>query len=640
MAGSNISSDPAALAAASRCLDSCIPPGAQKAVQTYLWAQIAGITDPAVILTNARCFMSCVPPGGQLTLQAYLTAVLAGGSTDPSTLANAARCFNSCIPPGANGAVITYSLANKAGGSTDPSTLASAARCFSSCIPLGFQLAAQNYLIAVAAGLSTDPQVLLSSAGFACFNCNITPGLAGSLIAQSVVTYTVGSLPPCSIPTGLTAAWNATGHPASGTVDVSWGAVPAGVSNTEVWFSFDDFTFVLADVVAAPGTTSHTGVIVFDPYVKIRFTINSPATTCSFTPAILASAPPPAPPVPTGLAAVWTGTTAVSWDPVPAGAGYTEVWSSTDNITFVLSDTVNFPGTTSTLSGSCAAPYVKIRFGTGAFTSSTLATSGTNAKTAAWVARVVVNGAAAPAAGTQTAINSLYNSLDGGGLTSKILSMALFVPDSLIAAITPLFVGTSDPWLNVNFVGGDLGANGLTGDGATKYLNPWFTPAFDSPQWTLTSCCLFFYAYTANSTVLGTEIGCTDTLNDGAFVSNFNFAGLTTFSDLQGSGARLSVATPGNGFYMASRIAAGDNKIYFANSITAWSAIASNAIGSSGLSTAGFLVYAFNNNATPAQPANSTLSCAGIAAGLTTTEGQCLYNAVQACRVALAGGFR
>ncbi len=68
--------------------------------------------------------------------------------------------------------------------------------------------------------------------------------------------------------------------------------------------------------------------------------------------------------VPTGLAASWQvdTTTIVTWDALPAKITKTEVWSSSDNITFVLSATVAAPGVTTTLSASGTAPYVKIRF--------------------------------------------------------------------------------------------------------------------------------------------------------------------------------------------------------------------------------------------------------------------------------------
>ncbi len=74
--------------------------------------------------------------------------------------------------------------------------------------------------------------------------------------------------------------------------------------------------------------------------------------------------PTPTCTVPTGLTAAWQldTTTIVTWDVPPAGNDYTEIWTSTDNITFVLSASVAAPAITVTLPASVAAPYVKIRF--------------------------------------------------------------------------------------------------------------------------------------------------------------------------------------------------------------------------------------------------------------------------------------
>lgn len=202
-----ISTDPSVLAAASRCFDTCIPPGDQAAVKTYLLGQIAGVTDPAAVMTGARCFSSCISPGALPAVQAYQSAVLAGGSTDPSTLLNAARCFLSCIPPGANAAVTNYALANKAGGSTDPSTLANAARCFSSCIPPGMQMAAQSYLMAVASGGSTDPAVIIGNASG--FIGTSPDGGSTGITDTGLVTWAGGGgpTPPPPVLTPLTDAW-------------------------------------------------------------------------------------------------------------------------------------------------------------------------------------------------------------------------------------------------------------------------------------------------------------------------------------------------------------------------------------------------------------------------------------------------
>jgi len=66
--------------------------------------------DPSSLADAAKCFDSCIPPGDQLAVQTYLLAVIAGVALDPSALANAARCFQQCIPKGEQLAVQNYLL--------------------------------------------------------------------------------------------------------------------------------------------------------------------------------------------------------------------------------------------------------------------------------------------------------------------------------------------------------------------------------------------------------------------------------------------------------------------------------------------------------------------------------------------------
>lgn len=270
-----ISNDPSVLAAASRCFDTCIPPGDQLAVKTYLLAQIAGVTDPRVVANNARCFRSCIPPGAQVDVQAYLSAVLAGGSTDPSTLLNNSTCFRSCVPPGASTSVANYALANQAGGSTDPATLANLARCFSSCIPPGMQLAAQSYLLGLQAGL-TDPAIILTRASVFIGTNPTDPTIADEMITRWIVGGFVGGGATPPTPTGFAFTEAAD----NSVVNSSWNAPPAGVTYTELWTSDDNINFALTATVLAPGTstTSAAPTLGNSKYGKIRW-CNS--TMCS-----------------------------------------------------------------------------------------------------------------------------------------------------------------------------------------------------------------------------------------------------------------------------------------------------------------------------------------------------------------------
>lgn len=86
----------------------------RQAVKSYLLCNnpnaMAVNCDPSSLANAAKCFDSCIPPGEQLAVQTYLLAVIAGGSLDPSVLANAAKCFDTCIPQGEQLAVQNYLL--------------------------------------------------------------------------------------------------------------------------------------------------------------------------------------------------------------------------------------------------------------------------------------------------------------------------------------------------------------------------------------------------------------------------------------------------------------------------------------------------------------------------------------------------
>lgn len=89
-----------------------------------------------------------------------------------------------------------------------------------------------------------------------------------------------------------------------------------------------------------------------------------------------------------------------------------------------------------------------------------------------WELRVLANGGAQPSQNTINCMETLRLGCISAGLTNKIYSLCVFVPDSLIAATTPLFKHFgADPWTNINFLVGDLTISGLVGNGTTKVLD-------------------------------------------------------------------------------------------------------------------------------------------------------------------------
>ena len=538
-----ISNDPSVLAGASRCFDTCIPPGDQPAVKTYLLAQLAGVTDPKVVANNARCFSSCIPPGMQVDVQAYLAAVLQGGSTDPSTLLNNATCFRSCVPPGASASVANYALANKAGGSTDPSTLANLARCFSSCIPPGMQSAAQSYLLGVQAGI-TDPAVAMTNAR--CFRCfdSTDPTIADALIT-------------------------------------SWAAGGGGPT-------------------------------------------------------------PPVCPVPTGLAATANNDTTVTltWNAVPAGVDYTEIWTSTDNVTFSLADEVAAPATTTLLPPQSTFPlYVEIRFCTGTIPNQFPLTT-------AWLAQVATNGGATPSALTRASLHQFESAISG--LLTKLHHVNIVAPDSLIAAKTP-FIHNYGNSLWTTIALGVPPAESITINGikaATDGNNGnvydlGFVPSAVASFNTGNCGCFAYYADASPGSSSFDAIGCYDGVSSAIGVQATN-AGTNALAIAWTVAQLINVAHAQiGGLYMTSRTATNLLTLYFGNGSNAFASVATNVVNN-----------AVSPNVTPdigacgeiqpgpaPKPNQNRFSCFGVCDGLTLAEGQTLFNAIQNLRLALGGGF-
>lgn len=549
--------DPSVVVAASRCFDTCIPPGDQDAVKTFLLAKIAGVTDPGVVMTNARCFNSCFTAGGQLFIQAYLATLLSGQSSDPSTIANDARCFSSCVPSGALAAVVNYSLALKAGGSMDPSALANQARCFSSCIPPGFQTAGQTYLMAVAAGQSTDPQVLQSSKGFAQFLGTLPRGLPQMILGDAIFVYAGGGT----------------------------GTKPG----TPTGFSF-------------------------------AFAANLSVVN-------------------------------VSWDALPAGATSTEIWTSTDNITFVLESSVSSPATSTTSAGPSngVTKYCKIRWcNIGGCSSFTTAQSVVGTLTSAWAGQVVTNGGAAASVATVTALQTFEGSL--APLLGRIHHLNVIAPDNLIAALTPFIHNYGNSlWTKISI--GVPPAESLTINGLKSSTNDTngivydtgvvpnaiasFTPSFQA--------CSVYCADAVITNSANAMVGCFDS------VLSYGLLNIPQLSP--GGNAYMSAGKTSNGcniahaaiggYYSCSRLSATSLTTWFANSTNIWGAICNNAVSDPALSLNTQNVCAGGSGiagASASPCAISRFSFMAVHDGFNLVDGQTLFNAVQALRVAFGGG--
>lgn len=255
-----------------------------------------------------------------------------------------------------------------------------------------------------------------------------------------------------------------------------------------------------------------------------------------------------------------------------------------------------------------------------------------------WMDRVVANGGAEPSESTRLAVCAFCDGLDDAGLTAKMIAVTCFVPDNLIAAITPVIrTAGNDPWTNNGpFLAADLTLDGLIGNGASKYLNTGVVP---SVSLSLTSAGLSLYNTTA-SIVGSFEISARTA---GATVLNFlvsGFPNLAFFDCWDAVGGRLTaVNSLWTGFLSGNRIAANNSAIYRANSGVPFATLASNATAGGTRPAIPLYCFARNDSGVANSFSPKRLSFAAIHQGLTAAECEDLFDLVQQLRVRLGGGF-
>lgn len=250
-----------------------------------------------------------------------------------------------------------------------------------------------------------------------------------------------------------------------------------------------------------------------------------------------------------------------------------------------------------------------------------------------WAAQVVSNGGAAPSVSTQLAITKFQSGLVKSGLDAYMVAWNAFVPDNLIASITPQLQGPgSTPWTNHNFVSGDLTINGLLGDGATKYLDSGVQP--QTPFSGLSNDGLTAYLSASGTGFLA---GCDNggaaqqiALTQGAFYS-WTFAG------------GISAVNTGWTGYVSGNITgvSGASAIYKANSTTPHAALVTGTMGAGGVTSPPYkiTVFCFNNNAGTSVFSNHRLSFFAITNGLLISQSSVFYDSIQTLRTAFGGGF-
>lgn len=283
---------------------------------------------------------------------------------------------------------------------------------------------------------------------------------------------------------------------------------------------------------------------------------------------------------------------------------------------------------------------------------------GHDLRTQAWANRVVFNGGTTPSTATQNAFDTFFAALDTAGIWNLMLYGLPMVPDSLTAAITPwvntLSIGLNFP-VNASFVSGDLSTTGLKGDGSTKRLglgiNPtnWSTIGLTASNTADFGIFLYMPDLASNPNASMIEVGSANSGNSNndlylvpSSVSKLYFesGGFSTSGTL----GSVFVSSPPllNGFYSGQRVSASDSRAYFANSVNAHAQLGSTATSAANAANnIAWDLFSVSNTSSPAHISfsNRTISFFGVCLGLTSAQDLALYNAVQAFRTAIGGGF-
>jgi hypothetical protein len=260
-----------------------------------------------------------------------------------------------------------------------------------------------------------------------------------------------------------------------------------------------------------------------------------------------------------------------------------------------------------------------------------------------WVNRVIANGGVQPAEATITAVGHFSDALDAASLSSSILSMLVFVPDSLTAALTPLFkVAGADPYSNIggHFVGTDLTVNGLVGNGSNKNLDSGLIPftAFADKN----SGGMTLYNSTASN---GSEqdAGCWEIGGNNKQIQLHISVGGTLVCDCWTDGtSRITAANSSFvGYTSMNRISANDYRVFRASSTVTHAQIGGT-INSNDMDRPNVPVHVFSgyrNDSGAFSFSAKRFSLFAVHQGLTVAQSQAFFNAIQAFRTELGGGF-
>jgi hypothetical protein len=253
-----------------------------------------------------------------------------------------------------------------------------------------------------------------------------------------------------------------------------------------------------------------------------------------------------------------------------------------------------------------------------------------------WERRLKRNGSIGVSLKTLMAVNRFYRYIHNHGLTEKIKSLCCFVPDNLIASITPL-INTfgNDPWTNNGFTSLRLSSTGLKST-SDFYLDTGVIPTkcFSSDN----SGGITFYTPIASITspygTVGSNQNGVNTFE--LFCTSYIY--FLTWNNSSGEIFYLNTSRI-SGYMSGNRISPTSTSIYMASSTVNHNVLVNG--NTSGGTRPNLSTFCFANNldGSAVDLMDGYISFAAIHDGLIERESQIFYQAVQLLRQELGGGF-
>lgn len=259
-----------------------------------------------------------------------------------------------------------------------------------------------------------------------------------------------------------------------------------------------------------------------------------------------------------------------------------------------------------------------------------------------WSNRVATNGGGAVSMATLKAVSQWYAAINGAGtILAKIKSCILITPGSIIEAVTPIVktFGT-DPWGHTGSL--ELTVNGLRSMALNNYVSSGCIPSACFAS-TSTGGLTAYVVATTTSDSAAVDIGCTsDASHYCALYSNFyiNPNQYAVGDMYNNTNNFFSNASPGKGFFSAN-VVGGTGQMYFGNAGGGLVALGASRPGAAGTLPT-FQIYAMGLNSSGAIAGTTTVrrySHFCIHDGFTLAEETVYFNATQALRVKLGGGY-